>query len=59
MSPRKSYWIGPLFKNKNSGGGVISVTEQSCAAPISQVENTYQTGVHTIQYSVNKHSQTV
>ena len=39
MLPRKSYWMGPLFKNKNSCGGVISVTEQSCAVPISQVEN--------------------
>lgn len=39
MSPQKSYWIGILFTNKNSCGGAISVTEKSCAAPISQVEN--------------------
>lgn len=39
MSPQKSYWKGILFTNKNSCGGAISVTEKSCAAPISQVEN--------------------
>ena len=39
MSPQKSYWIGILFTNKNSCGGAISVTEKSCAAPISHVEN--------------------
>lgn len=27
MSPRKSYWIGLLFTNKNICGGAISVSE--------------------------------
>ena len=35
---RKLYWIGLLFTHKNDYGGVISVTERSCAAPISKVE---------------------
>ena len=35
---RKSYRMGHLFTNKNGCGGAISVTERSCAAPISKVE---------------------
>ena len=37
--PRKSYRIGLLFTHKNRCGGAISVTKQSCAAPISKVES--------------------
>ena len=36
---RKSYQIGLLFTHKNSDFGAISVTERSCAAPISKVES--------------------
>ena len=36
--PRKSYRLGLLFTHKNGDFGAISVTERSCAAPISKVE---------------------
>ena len=36
--PRKSNWIGLLFIHKNRFYGAISLTEKSCAAPISKVE---------------------
>ena len=35
---RKSYRIGLLFTHMNGCGVAISVTERSCAAPISKVE---------------------
>ena len=35
----KSYWIGLRFIHKNGDFGAISVTERSCAAPISKVES--------------------
>ena len=37
--PRKSYRIELLFTHKNCCGGAFSVTEQSCAAPMSKVES--------------------
>ena len=37
-SARKQFRIGLLFTQKNSDFGVISVTKQSCPAPISKVE---------------------
>ena len=36
---RKSYQIELLFTHKNGSGGAISLTERSCAAPISKVES--------------------
>ena len=36
--PRKSYQMGLLFTHKNGCGVEISVTERSCAEPISIVE---------------------
>ena len=36
---RKLYRIGLLFTRKNGDFGAISVTERSCAAPISKVES--------------------
>ena len=36
---RKPYRIGHLFAHKNGHFGAISVTERSCAAPISKVES--------------------
>ena len=38
-TPRKSYRIGLLFTLKNGWGGLMSVTEWSCAAPISKMES--------------------
>ena len=38
MSPWTTCWTGLLFTHNNSSGDAISVTEQSCAAPISKVE---------------------
>ena len=35
----KSYWVGLLFTHKNGDFGAISVTERSCAPPISKVES--------------------
>ena len=35
---QKPYRIGILFTRKNGDFGAISVTERSCAAPISKVE---------------------
>ena len=37
--PRNYYSIGLLVTQKNGCGGAISVTERSCAAPISKVES--------------------
>ena len=37
--PRNSYHIGLLFTHKSNSGGAISVTERSCAVPISKVES--------------------
>ena len=37
--PRKSSRIELLFTHKNGSGGAISVTDRSCAAPISKVES--------------------
>ena len=37
--PRKSYRIELLFTHKNCCGGAISVTERSCAAPMSKGES--------------------
>ena len=39
---RKQYRIGLLFTYKKGDFGTISVTERSCAAPISQVESHIQ-----------------
>ena len=36
---RKPYRIGLLFTHKNGDFGAISVTEQSCAALISEAES--------------------
>jgi len=36
---RKLYQIGFLFPHKNGDFGAISVTERSCASPISKVES--------------------
>ena len=39
---QKQYRIGLLFRYKKGDFGTISVTERSCAAPISQVESHIQ-----------------
>ena len=39
---QKQYRIGLLFRYKKGDFGTISVTERSCAAPISQVESHVQ-----------------
>ena len=36
---RKLYRIGLLFTHKDTDFGAISVTERSCAAPISKVKS--------------------
>ena len=38
MPAQKPYRIAILFTRKNGDFGAISVTERSCAAPISKVE---------------------
>ena len=38
VAPRKSYQIRLLFKHKNGCGSASSMTEQSCDAPISELE---------------------
>ena len=44
---RKPYRIGLLFTHKNGDLGALSVTERSCAAPISKVESHISERCHT------------
>ena len=58
--PRKSYQMGLLFTHKNGSSGAISVTNRSCAEPISIVERHISDRCcATLQCSVNTYSAEV
>ena len=55
--PRKSYQKELLFTHKNSSSGAISVTNRSCAEPISIVESHISDRCcATLRCSVNTYS---
>ena len=49
--PQKSYRVGLLFTHKNGCDGAISLTEPSCAAPISKVDHHISDRVSVLLWS--------